>query len=160
MKQTVVTIVHFSCISSSEYDQILQGYSPYNVPWSRLPVAEREMRCFMVSELPCALKALQFLLLCIPCSVAIFVNLRVVRWRCHSTTDCKNVTSHLSCPVVPLTAAVSSSSSTFPKNSFWGDKSSWAGFFLYKWEAENTAWVLLSQIHTLNWALLTVSGER
>lgn len=41
-----------------------------------LSVAEREIRCFMASELPWALLALQFVLLCIPCSVPVFVGTR------------------------------------------------------------------------------------
>lgn len=36
-------------------------------------MAEREIRCVMVSELPWALLALQFVLLCVSCSVITFV---------------------------------------------------------------------------------------
>lgn len=71
MKQTIVTTVHFSSIST------------LNMTFYRAAVCARcfgggclwlrEIRCVMVSELPWALLALQFVLLCVSCYVTIFV---------------------------------------------------------------------------------------
>lgn len=159
MKQTIVTTVHFSSILTLNMTTFYRAASVQCALEEVVCGWEGNKMfygvCVALGFTGTAVCASLYSLLC----YHICGNLGMVRQRCHSTTGHKNVTSHLSRPVVPLTAA-SSSSSTVPKNSFWGDNSSWAGFFQCKWEAENAAWILLSQLQALKWALLTVSGER